>query len=124
MQPNLGFRINEHFEIALSSKICYWQFSDYYLDYQRWEVDRNGDHYLIYEDKRNPGKGTQLIIEPALTLKAEWKLVKIEVQGGIYFSNDATMIRNPYADEEAFFLKAGVCFNLDFNKRKKQELKN
>jgi hypothetical protein len=126
IQPNIGLRLNDNFELAVSMKITYWQYLHYYYNYERWEVDRdpyNPPYYTLYlaqQNKTGFNPGPEITVEPAITLKFGWRSIKFIVQAGTYSVGNVSGIRlDPYGGEFPNFIKTGICIGFDYKKNKK-----
>ncbi len=116
-QLNIGLIITEKIELAFSAKVCYWDFSNYYYHYQRWEYDRSTQNfYFRHEDIIDLGKTNQITMEPSITMKVGGKNCKFMIQTGLcaagnYHNNTIS----PYDIELPLFVRLGASINLSFN---------
>ncbi len=117
LQPAFGIKFNDKIDLALSFKICYWDFSKYSYLYRRYEhitENPNSPITLQYTDSVNVSMGNQFSFEPAITFKVGGKYAKFMMQTGIYFLNNSSKgYLNPY-NPSPFFIRLGATVNVDF----------
>ena len=96
LQPNFGYK-SEHFSIALSSRFVHLSYDKIRGDltfYDERQADYLRDH------------SSNFLIEPALTIKGGFEMIKLQIQYGYSFNLTNTNFR-----QEHPFISLGLNFN-------------
>ena len=123
IQPNVGFRYFETRTLALSVKICLWNYSKYELKEEERDFSNPGKYKLRSEIIiANPAN--KLMFEPALTYRRGEDRWNFMLQAGYAIPvAGAENSVNPYIYVYAF-ARIGFTYTIDFNEHRTQKGKN
>ncbi|MBL7883181.1 MAG: hypothetical protein JNL69_03885 [Bacteroidia bacterium] len=123
LQPNLGFRISDKINIAMSTKACLWYFTQYEYYRETWDyLNASGSHSKLADKDSTYLKNVGAVtIEPAITLKTGGKYGKFMVQTGVNLNiTNNEKLPVPYHNI-GMFIRLGFNVAVDFNDFKKKK---
>ncbi len=99
IQPDIGF-ITPWIDVAISARFCglYYNDIDHNIHSLRYEID-----HITYIEKNR----FSYLFEPALTFRAGWKFIKIQLQLGLSHN-----LNNPDLQQEILNANIGLYFSL------------
>jgi hypothetical protein len=122
IQPNIGFKINEFLDLAISFKASYWDFKNYSYNSELWiYADPQHAHSSLRETESLVLNTTsQYTFEPAITFRAGGKNHKFLLQTGLYsYYYEGNAVAKPYKTVP-LFIRIGYNGSFDFKKTKKE----
>lgn len=105
IQPTFGFN-SKYFEFAFSPKIALVHYKEPLILAEEYVIDANGiGNYITTKQQQ-----TFFAVEPAITIRAGWKFIKLQGQPGWSFQDI------PYSRKVSFNM--GLSFNLAYRYQK------
>lgn len=122
IQPNIGIKINEFMDLALSFKTSYWVFNNYSYNKELWiySDSHNLHSSLRKKETVNLNSTVQYTFEPAMTIRAGGKNHKALLQTGFYsYYYEGNNVAKPYRTLP-IFIRFGYNGSFDFKKTSKR----
>jgi hypothetical protein len=121
IQPNIGIKINEYIDFALSFKTSYWDFQNYNYNRELWIYsDQQHLHSSLRgKESVNLYATSQYTFEPAITFRAGGKNHKFLLQTALYsYYYEGNNVAKPYRTLP-IFIRFGYNGSFDFKKNNK-----